>query len=106
MKTAPGHDRSFLVEHYRPGVTIAGFAEDTRRVRASAEAMSAERGPIALLHSTLVLEDETGFCVFAAGSRGVVEEAYRVAGVSFERIVDALELSSEATAESRSEVER
>jgi hypothetical protein len=80
---------TFLVEHYRPGVTIGGFGDATRRVRASAEAMAA---PIAFLHSTLVPEDETAFCVFSAQSRGLVEEAYRRAGVSFERIVAALEL--------------
>lgn len=105
MEIASGHDRAFLVEHYRPGVTAAGFADDTRRVRTSAEAMAGADGAIALLHSTLIPEDETGFCVFSAASRGSVEEAYRLAGVSFERIVEALELLRDAGAGVTPEVE-
>lgn len=101
-----GHDRTFLVEHYRPGVTIAAFAQDTSRVRASAETMAGAQAPVALLHSTLIPEDETGFCVFTAASRGLVEEAYRLAGVSFERIVEALELRRDPRAEMTSEVEQ
>jgi hypothetical protein len=101
-----GHGRTFLVEHYRPGVTIAGFARDTGRVQASAEALSGANGPIALLHSTLVPEDETGFCLFSAASRALVEEAYRSAGVSFERIVEALELRRDPIAGTAVEVVR
>jgi hypothetical protein len=104
VEIASGHGRTFLVEHYQPGVTLAGFAEDTRRVRACAEAMSG--APIALLHSTLVPEDETGFCVFSAASRGLVEEAYRLAGVSFERIVVALDVRRDLVGAVAMEVER
>jgi len=34
----------------------------------------------------------SAFCVFAAASSGLVEDAYRRAGIPFERIVNALEL--------------
>jgi hypothetical protein len=82
--------RTFLVEHYWPGVTPEVFRDAAVRVRASAEALGKER--IAFLHSTLVPEDEAAFCVFSATSVELVVEAYDRAGVRFERILDALEL--------------
>jgi hypothetical protein len=84
--------RTFLVEHYRPAITIEEFRETASRMRRVADEMASSEPSIRFLHSTLVPEDETAFCVFRASSRTVVEEAYRRAGVSFERIVDALEL--------------
>jgi hypothetical protein len=84
--------QTLLVEHYWPGVTADAFRDAADRVRASAEAMGQADSAIRFLHSTLVPEDEAAFCVFAADSAALVEEAYRRAGVGFERIVDALEL--------------
>jgi len=80
---------TFLVEHYWPGVTEESFRRAATLVRDSAEALEGIR----LLHSTLVPGDESAFCVFAATSSGLVAEAYRRAGVPFERILDALDLS-------------
>jgi Protein of unknown function (DUF4242) len=82
---------TFLVEHYWPGVTPAGFGDAAERVRTSSARLAAEGEWIRFLHSTLVPEDESAFCVFEAGSRSVVEEAYRLAGVTFERMLDAVE---------------
>jgi hypothetical protein len=87
-----GDSRTYLVEHYWPGVTADAFRTTADRVRAAAEEMALAAAPIHFLHSTLVPEDENAFCVFAASSPALVEEAYRRAGVRFERIVDALEL--------------
>jgi len=84
--------KTYLVEHYWPGVTVEQFRAATNRVRASAEEMARADARIRFLHSTLVPEDEAAFCVFAAASSGLVEDAYRRAGIRFERIVDALEL--------------
>ena len=89
--------RTFLVEHYRPGITVEEFREAASRMRQVSEAMATSPSPIRFLHSTLIPEDETAFCVFHASSQAAVEEAYRHAGVSFERIVDAMEFGQPVT---------
>jgi hypothetical protein len=84
--------RTFLVEHYWPGVTVEVFRAAAERVRSSAEQLALENDRIAFLHSTLVPEDEAAFCVFSASSPELVVKAYSRAGVAFERILDALEM--------------
>ena len=78
---------TFLVEQFWPGVTEAEFLAAAERVRASA----ADIG-LTFLHVTLVPGDEAAFSVFAADSAELVQEAYRRAGVPFERILDAVEV--------------
>jgi hypothetical protein len=87
----PGR-RTFLVEHYWPGVTEAAFAAAAERVRESAEELGREGRSVRYLHSTLVPEDESAFCLFEADSEAAVEEAYARASVSYERIRDALQI--------------
>ncbi len=82
---------TFLVEHYWPGSTVERFRADAELVRAAAERMSGIR----LLHSTLVPDEESAFCVFSAASAAQVQEAYGLAGVGFDRVLDALELQGE-----------
>jgi len=85
---------TLLVEHYWPGVTAEEFGDAAERVRTSAEQLAARGERIRYLHSTLVPEDEAAFCVFEAASESLVEEAYRRAGVRFERMVAAVETGS------------
>jgi hypothetical protein len=85
---------TFLVEHYWPGVTAEQFGAAADRVRTSADQLASDGEPIRYLHSTLVPEDEAAFCVFEAASESLVEEAYRRAGVRFERMVAAVETVS------------
>ena len=92
MDSPAQQPHTLLVEHYWPGVTADEFRAVADRVRASAEEMARSDARIRFLHSTLVPEDEAAFCVFAAESHELVAEAYRRAGIGFERIVDALEL--------------
>ena len=84
--------RTFLVEHYWPGVTARAFGRAAQRIRASAEQLAREGVDLEFLHSTLVLEDEAAFCVLRGESESVVEEAYRRAGVRFERVLPAVEM--------------
>jgi hypothetical protein len=87
--------RTFLVEHYWPGVTEEAFRSAAERVSASARELTGELGQIVFLHSTLVPEDESAFCVFQATSPELVVAAYGQAGVRFERILDALEMEQD-----------
>lgn len=92
MEESNGTGRTFLVEHYWPGVTPEEFRSAAERVRASAQELALGNDRIAFLHSTLVPEDEAAFCVFSASSSELVADAYRHAGVRFERILEALEM--------------
>jgi hypothetical protein len=85
--------KTYLVEHYWPGVTRSGFTAAAESLRLAADEIAADGGSLRYLHSTLVPEDEAAFCVFEAASRGLVEQAYARAGVRFERILDAVEPS-------------
>ena len=87
---------TYLVEHYWPGVTAAEFSAAAERVRSSAAELAGEGKHVRYLHSTLVPEDEAAFCVLAADSQALVEEAYARAGVRFERVVQAVETDSQA----------
>lgn len=87
----------FVVEHYWPGVTTAAFQEATDAVTASVTRLARAGLPIQFLHSTLIPEDESAFCVVAAASRALVERAYAEAGIAYERIAVAIE-STEETA--------
>ncbi len=96
MSSAADLRHTFVVEHYWPGVAVEQFRAAADRVRASTEELGRAAARIRFLHSTLVPEDEAAFCVFAAASPALVEEAYRRAGVSFERIVDGVEIPGTA----------
>ncbi|HST25028.1 MAG TPA: nickel-binding protein [Gaiellaceae bacterium] len=97
MEGSEQAERTFLVEHYWPGVTPEEFRSAAERVRVSAEELSLGNTNIAFLHSTLVPGDEAAFCVFRAGSMETVIEAYTRAGVTFERILDALEVERDSS---------
>jgi hypothetical protein len=89
---------TFLVEHYWPGLTPGLFEAACGRVRLSADEIAGEGTPLRFLHSTLVAEEETAFCVFEAESAAAVEEAYARAAVPFERVVNALQIGIGADA--------
>lgn len=88
--------KTFLVEHYWPGVTAERFAAAAELVQASADQLARDGAALRFLHSTLVPEDEAAFCVFEAGSQALVERAYARAGVGYERIVDAVQMGEPA----------
>jgi len=82
--------RAYVVEQYWPGVTEAEFRAAAARVRTVAAALDGVR----VLHLTFVPGDEAGFGVVAAPSSDLVAEAYRRAGVAYERILDAVEVGA------------
>lgn len=91
LRSVSAMPRVFLVEHYWPGVTQASFADATERVGAAVQRMAESGSEIRFMHSTLVLEDEAAYCVLTAASAELVERAYEVAGIPFERLVEAVE---------------
>jgi hypothetical protein len=83
--------KTYLVEHYWPGITAEAFHSTTRRVRTTARSMARDGSPIRYRHSIMVPADEAAFCVFDAVSMELIEQLYARAGLRFDRIVAALE---------------
>lgn len=88
----PNEAATFVVEHYWPGVTREAFRTAAERLRRSSKAATIRGTAVRLMHSTVVTEDETAFCVFEAGSQEAVRQVYASAGVRFERLLDAFEI--------------
>jgi hypothetical protein len=83
-RAAGGSAQSFLVEHYRPGITADAFRAAMARVRVSAAAMLRDGSPIRCVHSTPVPEDEAVLSVVDAASSALVEQLFARAGVRVE----------------------
>ena len=77
---------TFLVEHYRPGLTADELGACAARVRDATSALEREGKPVRYLRGTIVPTDESLLCVFEAASEQLVREAYARAGIPFERI--------------------
>ena len=77
---------TFLVEHYRPGLTADELGAWAARVRDMTGAMEREGKSVRYLRATIVPTDESLLCVFEAASEQLVREAYARAGIPFERI--------------------
>ena len=77
---------TYLVEHYRPGLTVAELRQWAMQVRDTAVAMEREGKPVRYLRSTIVPADESLLCVLEAATEELVREAYARAGIPFERL--------------------
>ena len=82
--------QSYLVEHYRPGLSADELAQAAARVRAAVRELEREGEPVRFRHSTIVASDESFLCVLEAPSEEFVRVAYARASVPFERISVAL----------------
>jgi Protein of unknown function (DUF4242) len=78
--------KSFLVEHYRPGATVAELGEWAIRVRDAAEELARDGRPVRYVRSTIVPGDESMLCLLEAAGEALVRETYVRAGIPFERL--------------------
>jgi hypothetical protein len=78
--------RTYLVEHYRPGLAPDALAGWAARVRQAARAMQREGRPVRYRRSAIVPADETLLCVLEAATEELVRETYARAGLPFERL--------------------
>ena len=99
---------TFLVEHYRPGLTADELAAWAARVRDTTGEMEREGKPVRYLRSTVVPTDESLLCTFEAASEQLVREAYARAGIPFERITAVIPdgVSPEGSQQSNKEEDR
>jgi hypothetical protein len=77
---------TYLVEHYRPGYDAEQLERFAERVRNAVTALEQEGKPVRLLGSLIVPDDEAFLSLVEATSEQLVHEAYRRAGIPFERI--------------------
>ena len=83
--------QTFLVEHYRPGLTAGDLQRAARVIRAAALALEREGSSLHYVRSTIVPGDEAFMSVFEAESEDAVRQAYARARIPFERISIALQ---------------
>jgi hypothetical protein len=77
---------TFLVEHYRPGLSAEELGAWAARVRDTTNEMEREGKAVRYLRATIVPTDESLLCVLEASSEDLVREAYARAEIPFERI--------------------
>jgi len=80
---------SFLVEAYTPA--SAAVAEIAARARVAAEELAREGMPVQYLRSIFIREDEICLHLYEAHSAEAVRGASERAGLSAQRIVEAVE---------------
>jgi hypothetical protein len=78
--------QTYLVEHYRPGLSAEALGRWAGRVRDTAHAMERDGKPVRYLHAAIVPADESLLCVLEAASEELVRETYARAGIPFERV--------------------
>ena len=86
---------TFLVEHYRPGLSADELGAWAARVREAAGEMERAGEPVRYLRATIVPTDESLLCVIEAASEGLVRAAYARAGIPFERITAVIPTKEE-----------
>ena len=74
--------KAFLVEQYRVDLTPQSALDEAGRV--------ADGGGVSVIGCALIARDETCFALIEGDSMAAVENAFAKAGVSFERIVEAV----------------
>jgi hypothetical protein len=81
---------TYLVEHYRPGLTVEELRDWAARVRDAALAMEHNGKSVRYVRSTIVPGDESLLCLLEAATEQLVHEVYARAGLPFERIQPAI----------------
>lgn len=78
--------QTFLVEHYRPGLTVEDLGRWAGRVREAADTMRREGKRVRYVRSTIVPADESLLSILEAATDELVRELYLRAGFSFDRL--------------------
>lgn len=89
---------SYLVESYLPRARADELRDAAERARLAAEALASEGRAVRYLRSTFLPVDEVCLYLLEAESAEVAGEAMERAGISFERVVEALPVLLSAAA--------
>ncbi|TVR68180.1 MAG: DUF4242 domain-containing protein [Sphaerobacteraceae bacterium] len=85
----------YLVERYLPGITPEELAAAAGSAKRTTSEMSQNGTTIRYLRSTFIPGEEKCFCLFEGPSAEAVKTANERAQIPYERIVEAMHLSSE-----------
>jgi hypothetical protein len=86
-------DGAYLIEHYRAGADVEELKRSATQVWQAVTEMEREGMDIRHLSSTIVGSDSYLAAVLEASDQEVACEAFRRAGISFERVSPALPLA-------------
>lgn len=87
---APAARNTYLVEHYRPGISAEELRRCAARLRQTVNQIEREGGQVGYLSATIVPADDYFLSVLDAPSEQLVRDALERAGVPFERISAAI----------------
>lgn len=82
-----------LVEHYWPAGTAAGFSASMARLHHAVQELALAGSVVHLLHATFVPDEGSAFCVFSCSAPELVGDAYARAGLPFDRMLTAVEIT-------------
>ena len=85
----------YMVERHLPQITPDELAAAALRAKNTTMEMSGEGTPIRYLRSIFVPGEDKCICLFEGPTTESVEQANRRANIPFERVVEALHISSE-----------
>ena len=85
----------YMVERSLPGLTSDQLAAAAAKAKTTTAEMSRQGTPVRYLRSTFVPGENKCYCLFEGASEQAVKEANERAELPFERIVEALHVSSE-----------
>ncbi len=80
----------FLLEFYLSRLDDAAVAPMSAKARIAAEQLTRQGTPVRYLRAIFVPEDETCLFLYEAGSAETVRQAAVLAGLTFERVAEAL----------------
>jgi hypothetical protein len=81
---------TYLIEHYQAGADVDELTRSARQVRETVAQMEREGTPVRYLSSTIVGADSYFASVLEAVDEEAAGEAFRRAGIRFERISAAI----------------
>ena len=83
----------YLVDRDLPGITREGLAAVQRAEISASEQLTAVGQPVRYLRSVFIVGEARCLCLFEAVDEAIVEAVNLAAGLSFTRIVEALDLT-------------
>jgi len=85
----------YIVERYLPGITPQELAAAAGRAKATTAEMTDEGTPVRYLRSTFLPAEEKCYCLFDGESPDAVEVAQDRAAIPYERVVEAMHITSD-----------
>ena len=83
----------YMVERDLAGIAMDDLAQAQRSAITTGKTMTAEGTEVRYIRSTFLPDEGQCMCLFEAESVEAVERLNRTAGIAFERIVEALDLT-------------